>query len=124
MGTWPEEVSKRLIKELLQGKEMATQLQILLHKPAGEDGSSSSTSSESSAKELAVKITTTFTEGLSVLMSGAAVHEVSGQINNVPESSHVDHSHCNDRSSEDSGESSGKRSPPAFKDGRGCYKRR
>lgn len=123
MGTWLEEVSKRLIKEQLQGKEMATQLQILLHKPAGEDGSSS-TSSESLAKELAVKIVTTFTESLSLLMSGGADHEVSGRINNVPESSHVDHSHCNDRSSEDSGESSRKRSPPAFKEGRGCYKRR
>lgn len=122
MGTTcPERVPERLVKELLRGKEMATQLQILLHKPDGEDGSVS-------AEELVVKIVTCFTETLSVLScsgGGGVDHEVSDQINSVPESYHVDHSHCDDRSSEDSGgETSRKRSPAAFKDGRGCYKRR
>lgn len=118
---WPDrQVCKRVIKELIQGMEMATQLQILLQKPTGEDGSVS-------AMELALKIVTSFKDTLSVLSSsysGGGDHEVcQNMINMVPESSNADHSHCNDRSSADSGESSKKRSP-AFKDGRGCYKRR
>ncbi|XP_015868887.2 WRKY DNA-binding transcription factor 70 [Ziziphus jujuba] len=114
---WPDrEVSKRLIKELVQGKEMATQLQILLQKPNGEDGSVS-------AKELVWKIVTSFSYTLSVLSSNSGGgHEVCQNIINVTESSHADHSHCDERSSENSGES--KKRSPDFKDGRGCYKRR
>ncbi|KAF3433261.1 hypothetical protein FNV43_RR24363 [Rhamnella rubrinervis] len=110
MGTTcPEQVSERLIKDQLrQGKELATQLQIVLHNPTGEDGSVT-------AKELAVKIVTCFTDTLSVLSSSSGGGG----------GDHVDHSHCDEPSSEDCGaETSTKRSPVGFKDGRGCYKRR
>ncbi|PON71144.1 WRKY domain containing protein [Parasponia andersonii] len=135
MGTciWPENLSKRLMKELVQGRDMATQLQILLHKPFGEHGSVS-------AEELTRKILNSFTETLSVVMrynnstvnstsntntingnisdqfSGGGGGDQVSQVNPCEEASH-----CDDRNSEDSGESK-RRS--LFKDRRGCYKRR
>ncbi|PQQ03151.1 putative WRKY transcription factor 70 [Prunus yedoensis var. nudiflora] len=112
---------KRLIKELVEGKKTATELQMLLHKPFGDHGSAS-------AEELVVKIMTSFTESLSVLAAekknpadGHEDHQ-SGAFGEVyqikPEPSH---SHCDDRSSGDSGES---RKGQGSKDRRGCYKRR
>ncbi|XP_016650310.1 PREDICTED: probable WRKY transcription factor 70 isoform X2 [Prunus mume] len=112
---------KRLIKELVEGKKTAAELQMLLHKPFGDHGSAS-------AEELVVKIMTSFTESLSVLAAekknpgdGHEDHQ-SGAFGEVyqikPEPSH---SHCDDRSSGDSGES---RKVQGSKDRRGCYKRR
>ncbi|PON48597.1 WRKY domain containing protein [Trema orientale] len=127
MGTfiWPENLSKRLIKELVQGRDMATQLQILLHKPFGEHGSVS-------AEELTGKILNSFTEILSVVMgynssvnstsNGNISDQFSGGGDQVSRVNPIEEaSHCDDRNSEDSGESK-KRS--LFKDRRGCYKRR
>lgn len=112
---------KRLIKELVEGKKTATELQMLLQKPFGDHGSAS-------AEELVVKIMTSFTESLFVLAAekknpgdGHEDHQ-SGAFGEVyqikPEPSH---SHCDDRSSGDSGES---RKGQGSKDRRGCYKRR
>ncbi|XP_062155519.1 probable WRKY transcription factor 70 isoform X1 [Alnus glutinosa] len=107
MGTpWPEKLSntrQKVIKELVQGQECATQLKTLLHKTL-ED-------------QLVSKILRSFTESISVLTSFE-----SGEVcQNLQAVSHAD-SHCDDRRSEDSGESSRKR--PASKDRRGCYRRR
>ncbi|GMN41135.1 hypothetical protein TIFTF001_010351 [Ficus carica] len=140
--TWPDQnLSKKLIGELVQGRDLAAQLQGLLHKPVGEHGS------VSVAGELAGKILNSFTETLSVLTSsssnttatnsnnvlqcsnGSDVLNLGGaasdQINGPDEpASHVDlHSQCGDRSSEDAGEISTKKRS-ALKDRRGCYKRR
>nr|XP_017187222.2 WRKY DNA-binding transcription factor 70 [Malus domestica] len=108
---------KRLIEELLEGRKTAVELQSLLHKPFGD---------RESAEELLMKIMTTFTESLSVLTAsnGHEDHQsaASGEVYQVkPEPSHVEHSHCGDRSSEGSGESP---KTQAFKDRRGSYKRR
>ena len=132
MGTfiWPENLSKILIKELVQGRDMATQLQIQVNKPFGEHGSVS-------VEELAGKVLNSFTETLSVVMSynqststtnnsnsdqySGAGGDQNSQVN--PEAN----SHCDtdDRSSEDSGESKKRSSSSsALKGRRGCYKRR
>ena len=115
MGTsnWPEKLSitrQKVIKELVEGQECATQLKTLLHKTLEDNGSFS-------AEELVSKILRSFTETLSVL-SCIESGEVISQNLAV---SHAD-SHCDDPRSDDSGESSRKR--PASKDRRGCYRRR
>ncbi|CAN6709931.1 unnamed protein product [Malus baccata var. baccata] len=108
---------KRLIGELHEGRKTAAELQILLQNPYGD---------RVLAEELLMKIMTTLAESLSVLTAsdGHEDHQsaASGEVHQVkPEPSQVEHSHCGDRSSEDSGES---RKTQAFKDRRGCYKRR
>ncbi|KAE7996482.1 hypothetical protein FH972_001201 [Carpinus fangiana] len=115
LGTsnWPEKLSvtrQKVIKELVEGQECATQLKTLLHKTMEHNGSFS-------AEELVSKILRSFTETLSVL-SCTESGEVNSQNLAV---SHAD-SHCDDPRSDDSGESSRKR--PASKDRRGCYRRR
>nr|WGV38218.1 WRKY [Loropetalum chinense var. rubrum] len=77
--TWPKRSStnrKKLIDELLRGRESAAQLQILIHEPFGEHGSSVS------AEELIGKISTSFSETLSALSlseSGEVCREGSGE---------------------------------------------
>ncbi|XP_040995106.1 probable WRKY transcription factor 70 isoform X1 [Juglans microcarpa x Juglans regia] len=112
MGTpnWPEKLSttrKKVIKELVDGQDYATQLKSLLHRPT-EDHESLS------AEELVSKILRSFSETLSVLSSCEQ-----GEVSQSQAVSHAD-SHCDVRRSEDSGES---RKRLAAKDRRGCYKR-
>ncbi|XP_057513378.1 WRKY DNA-binding transcription factor 70-like [Actinidia eriantha] len=107
----PEKIScdrKRAVQELIQGRELANQLRLLLGKPFGGDDMSVA------AKDLVMKILGSFTETISILKRHAA-DEVSDQ---VPANSP-----CWDgRKSEDSDEITSKTS--ALKDRRGCYKRR
>ncbi|XP_030491366.2 WRKY DNA-binding transcription factor 70 isoform X1 [Cannabis sativa] len=137
MGTCilPQNLSKRLIKELIQGKEMATKLQLMLHdhnKPLVEEniGFGSVSSSSSSAEELASKILNSFSQTLSVVTG----YNNDNTINNIIHSNSSDQtsqvnphdqaSHCDDPSSDDYGaESKIKRSSHGIKDRRGCYKR-
>ncbi|KAI4306968.1 hypothetical protein L6164_030203 [Bauhinia variegata] len=114
----PENVMtvKRVIRELVQGQESATQLKGLVQKQSGVDGSLS-------AEELVAKILRSFTESLSVLTAtGVEVSQnfpaVSGENGSQKVGS------CNDRGFEYSGESRKRSSPETTKDRRGCYKRR
>ncbi|XWS65616.1 hypothetical protein CRYUN_Cryun05aG0128900 [Craigia yunnanensis] len=115
MGTpspWPERLSsnkKRVIQELVQGQECATQLQILFNK-SSEDGG------RLSAEELVQKILRSFNETLSVLSSVGSTEVSQNQA-----TSNDDSPCCDDRRSEDSSES---RKKPTSKDKRGCYKRK
>lgn len=122
MGTccFPEEVSKRLTEELVEGMELTNQLKNILEKQREEDGLVS-------ADELVLKIWTCFTESLSVLKySNNSVQSGGDEVCQIKsEPSHLDHSHCDERSLEDSSESQ-KRPAPAsnIRDRRGCYTRR
>ncbi|GMY08391.1 putative WRKY transcription factor 70 [Fagus crenata] len=110
--SWPQGQTnsrEKVIKELVEGREFATQLKTMLHRPLELDASLLS------AEDLVSKILTSFTQTLSVLTSSE-----SGEVHQNLAVSHAD-SHCDDRRSEDSGES---RKRPAPKDRRGCYKRR
>ncbi|KAG2730659.1 hypothetical protein I3760_01G304700 [Carya illinoinensis] len=116
----PENLSTtrtKVIKELVEGQDYATQLKSLLHRPT-EDLESLS------AEELVSKILRSFSETLSVLSACEP-----GELSQSQAVSHAD-SHCDVRRSEDSGESrkrsedSGEsRKRLAAKDRRGCYKR-
>ncbi|KAK9283367.1 hypothetical protein L1049_011609 [Liquidambar formosana] len=112
-STWPEKSSidrKKLMEELVQGREFAAQLQTIIRKPFGDHGSLS-------AEELVEKMLRSFTETLSALNSSK-----SGEVCQIPETSHVGSPPSNDRVSEDSGESK-KRS--GLKDRRtGCKRRK
>ncbi|KAK9913873.1 hypothetical protein M0R45_037677 [Rubus argutus] len=123
----PADHKRVIINDLVHGRKRATELQTLLNNRG--DGSSSL-----SAEELVKEILTSFTDSLSVLTdlskscgdddhqySGTGCGEVYPYGEVKAEPSHVDHSHCDDRSYEDSGES---RKRPGCKDRRGCYKRR
>ena len=119
---WPEGPSttrKMLIEELVEGRDFATQLKSILHKPLEitHDHASPSPSPSPSPHELASKIVRSFTETLSVLTSSCESGEV------IHRNLAVSHaaSHCDDPRSDDSGES---RKRPTPKDRRGCYKGR
>lgn len=117
----PENVSPEsksiIISELLEGHDSASQLKLLFQKPSGGDG-------PPSAQELVAKILRSFTESISVLTSSEAG---GGELGQNPAIYGYNGSPAvtsgNDRRLDDSGESR-KRSPPASKDRRGCYKRR
>ena len=112
LSPWPKRLSsnkKKVIQELVQGQECATQLQILFHKPS-EEGV------RLSAEELVQKILRSFNETLSVLSSVD-----SAEVSQNQATSNDDSPCCDDRRSEDSSES---RKRPAPKDRRGCYKRK
>lgn len=120
MGTLCSEKTcrEKMVKELVKGKKLAHQLQVLLQKPFEEDGLVS-------AEDLVVKILRSFTQTLSVLGSTGITpcddHEK--YLQQQANSCNVD-SGDNHRRSEDSGES---KKRPAVKDGvskRGCYKRK
>nr|AGQ04251.1 WRKY transcription factor 57.1 [Jatropha curcas] len=113
MGTsLPENVPstnrEKVGEELLHGQEFATQLQFLLKGPCGD---------LLLADELVVKILRSFNEALSLLSSC----EFLENSQNLITTSQVDSVCCDDRRSEDSGES---RKRPTNKDRRGCYKRK
>ncbi|KAG5031655.1 hypothetical protein AAZX31_06G135400 [Glycine max] len=111
---------KRVIRELVQGRDYATQLKFLLQKPIGPDGSVS-------AKELVANVLRSFAETLSVLTSSSedstSGHDHDDEViaqNLVisgEDASQV--ASINDPSSEDSTESR-----KGSKDRRGSYKRR
>ncbi|KAJ7959522.1 putative WRKY transcription factor [Quillaja saponaria] len=105
----------RLITELVQGKEYASQLKSMLQKPVGVNGSLST-------EELAGKIIRSFSETLSVLTCSdqSGFDEVCQNLTISCENDSPLATSCNDRRSEDSGHSS-KRS---MANRRGCYKRR
>lgn len=114
----PANKKKLLIKELLQGKEYATQLKVLLKNHVASDGSSSS-----SVKELMANVLRSFSETISVVNSSEACSsdEVHSQDGSLVAAS------CNDdmKSEEDSSESRKRLSlSPTTKDRRGSYKRR
>lgn len=108
----PETVSakkkKLLIKELLQGKEYATQLKLLLKNPVCSDGSPS-------VKELVANVLRSFSETISVMNS---TEDCSLDVNDSGSLVEAD-----DLKSEDTSESK-KRLSPTTKDRRGSYKRR
>lgn len=94
---------KRVIKELVQGRDIATQLQDLLL--LGKNNSL-----DHDVQELAMKICTSFSRSLSVLDSCVAIH---GDDFGSGSSGHLN--------SQDSGESVNR---STLKGRRGCYKRR
>ncbi|OWM69866.1 WRKY DNA-binding transcription factor 70-like [Punica granatum] len=96
---WPERLPQRVISELVNGREMAVQLQVLLRKDSRNHGSAS-------AQEIAGKIMRSFTESIHLLSSVE-----SGEV-------------CDDGGSEDSDASKKRSELSGSKDGRGCYKRR
>ncbi|KAL1308701.1 WRKY DNA-binding transcription factor 70 [Arachis hypogaea] len=101
---------RRIIKELVQGQEAATQLKLLLQNPIGD--------TSLSAEELLGNVLTSFAETLSLLASN---HSQEQPCRHDPSPSSAD------PSDDYSGESHNmKRSnlTPAKKVGRGCYKRR
>ncbi|KAJ7965160.1 putative WRKY transcription factor [Quillaja saponaria] len=108
---------ERIITELVRGKEFASQLKALLQKPFGVNGSPSV-----SAEELTVKILRSFSETLSVLTSSdqSGVNEVCKNLAISCENDSPLAASCNDRRSENSGEST-KRS---LANRRGSYQRR
>ncbi|KAK2637242.1 hypothetical protein Ddye_032034 [Dipteronia dyeriana] len=110
----------KAIEELVQGKQLAGRLQVLLlQKPFGGDGLSSSASAAAAAEELAVKILRSFTETLSVL--GGGVGETTSSAGEVVEEE-GDSLVSGGRRSEESGESKKRLMGP--KGRRGCYKRK
>ncbi|XP_075513347.1 WRKY DNA-binding transcription factor 70-like isoform X2 [Primulina tabacum] len=100
-------MEKRLMEELLAGKNRAIQLQTLLHNPAKDEGSVS-------REELAMKILRSFTNGISIASSCTAV--LPAQIAAVD---------CVGGSGSGSGSAcSGEGKKKVVKDKRGCYKRK
>ncbi|KAF5752633.1 WRKY transcription factor 70 family protein [Tripterygium wilfordii] len=120
MGTssWKQ----RVMKELVDGQESATQLQVLLQKPFSENGSSQFTSVD----EHLVKILGSFTESLSLLMMMGSNSNSSESDNNNSQvgSGLVCCDHGSRRSDEDCTESKKRVAVPSLKDRRGCYKRK
>ncbi|XP_057489609.1 WRKY DNA-binding transcription factor 70 [Actinidia eriantha] len=116
MGTLrPEKLCanrKRLMEELVMGRDVVVQLRDLLEKPTGPGGSW-----PPSAEGLVVKILGSFSASLSLLKCTCETCEVC----KIPASVQVGSPSSGDRRSEDSGESSKR---PAVKERRGCYKRR
>lgn len=120
---FPESVllsnKKRLIRELIQGQEYATELKFLLQKPIGSHGSFSS------AEDLLTNVLRSFTDTLSLLTSSSdeAADEVGQIVSSGENGSQVAANSSNDLRSQASTESR-KRSLTNTKDRRGSYKRR
>ncbi|KAF5738404.1 hypothetical protein HS088_TW13G01303 [Tripterygium wilfordii] len=110
---------QKLMKELVDGQESATQLQVLLQKPFSENGSSQF----SSGDEHLVKILGSFTESLSLLMMMGSSNNCESDNNNSQAGSG---SVCCDHESRSSDEncSESRKRVPSLKDKRGCYKRK
>ncbi|KAK3017760.1 hypothetical protein RJ639_005076 [Escallonia herrerae] len=111
--TWPENLlhdRKRAIRELIRGRAFTNQLQVMLSGPLPADGSVS-------AGDLVMKIMGSLSNTISILDSSE-----SDEVSQIPASSRLLDSPSQDgRKSEDSGQSS---KTSAYKDRRGCYKRR
>ncbi|XP_073282260.1 WRKY DNA-binding transcription factor 70-like [Primulina huaijiensis] len=95
-------IERRLMEELLAGRNSAIELQTLLHNSVKDEGSTSS-------EELAMKILRSFTNGISIASSCTAV--LSAQLSAVD---------CGGGDLTSSGEGTKK----VVKDKRGCYKRK
>ncbi|KAH7514776.1 WRKY DNA-binding transcription factor 70 [Ziziphus jujuba] len=118
--TWPEKLAsgrKRVIDELMEGRELANQLQSVLLSKSDGDGSSSAVSA---AEDLVVKIMESFSNTLFILNVNEGDDDVS--VSQIQANSHVGSACLDARKSEDSDESC--RSISNVKDRRGCYKRR
>ncbi|KAF3447904.1 hypothetical protein FNV43_RR08611 [Rhamnella rubrinervis] len=118
VSSWPENLAtsrKRVVVELMEGRELANQLQSVIAKSEATGGGSSSLSAE----DLVTKIMKSFSNSLSILNVNED-DEVS--VSQIPVGSRVDSACLDARKSEDSGESC--RSTSTVKDRRGCYKRR
>ncbi|KAI3751189.1 hypothetical protein L2E82_22236 [Cichorium intybus] len=102
--------NKRLIEELIKGRDYTKKLQYLLRQKVDDNGSVS-------AADLVMKILGSFSDSLSVLSSCG-----SGVLCPVPVSTYVS-SACSDDRTCESGESE-KKPAPVVKGRRGCYKRR
>ena len=109
-----------MIGELVEGRDFATQLKSILHKPLEITHDHASPSPSPSPHELASKIMRSFTETLSVLTSSCESGEVIHRNLAVSDAA----SHCDDPRSDDSDDSGESRKRPTPKDRRGCYKRR
>lgn len=103
--------NKRLIGELIKGRDSTKKLQNLLRRRTEDDGSVS-------AEDLVMKILGSFSDSLSVLTSCN-----SGESCLVSATTTYMGSACSGDRALDSGESE-KKPAPAVKDRRGCYKRR
>ena len=106
---------KRVITELVQGQEFATQLRMLLDN--NKKNSFIRDDCSVSAEQLVMKILGSFTETLSVLSSG----DGSAGGRQIPARAQVGSGYSGDRESQDSGESM---KGAALVDRRGRYKRR
>ena len=105
--------NKRLIGELIEGRDSTKKLQNLLRRKTQNDGSVS-------AEDLVMKILRSFSDSLSVLTSCT-----SGESYQVSATTTYVGSPCSGDRTLDSGESKKKPKPaPVVKDRRGCYKRR
>ncbi|KAK8691824.1 hypothetical protein V6N13_075319 [Hibiscus sabdariffa] len=101
LSAWPETLSsheKRVVEELVNGKDCATQLQILFHNSSENGG-------PLSAQELVHKILTSFDHSISLLTRAESVEVSQNQA-----ASDYDSPCCKKR--------------PVTKEKRGCYKRR
>lgn len=107
---------KRAIQELIQGRELANQLRILLSKPLKDDDDDDAPLS--GAGDLVTKILGSFKNSLLILNSSG-----SDEASQVPANTGGSCDGTGQKAEEaDSGESS--KTSTAFKDRRGCYKRR
>ncbi|XP_075513345.1 WRKY DNA-binding transcription factor 70-like [Primulina tabacum] len=95
-------MKKRLVEELIKGRESAFQLQTLLHKLAEDSGQ----------EQLAMKILTSLTEGLLMVTLGTSS---SAQIASVD---------CAGGGAAAGGDGGGRKKKTGVKDRRGCYKRK
>jgi hypothetical protein len=111
---------EKMVAELLQGHDFATQLKNLVRKPAAFNGDCSVL-----AGELAEKVLGSFNQSLSFLSSNVSnCDHHSAALSHEANSFYDDSSpSVDDQRSEDSGHSR-KRPAPASKDRRGCYKRK
>nr|USN24499.1 WRKY transcription factor [Panax notoginseng] len=104
---------KRAIQELIEGRELANQLRILLTKPLKDDDDAPL----SGAGDLVTKILGSFKNSLFILNSSG-----SDEASQVPANTGGSCDGGQKTEEADSGESS--KTSTAFKDRRGCYKRR
>ncbi|XP_019231786.1 PREDICTED: uncharacterized protein LOC109212591 [Nicotiana attenuata] len=98
----------RVIKELVEGKGFATELQTLLQQPIADHGYSVS------ADELVLKIWSSFSEASTELNTWGFAFQIE----------EVDQADSDDRKSKDSTSELKKKNKQGGKDRRGCYKRR
>ncbi|GAV70385.1 WRKY domain-containing protein [Cephalotus follicularis] len=109
-SSWPENDRKRrMVKELVQGQECASQLRYLLNEDKENDGSIN-------IEDLVVKVQKSFINSLIILNNGEF-----DEVSQIPTNSQLDSPCWDSRKSDDSGESI---KSSKLKDRRGCYKRR
>lgn len=105
---------EKLIQVLVQGHESANQLRLTLGKPSAADDKSSTVA----ALDLVKKVLGSFAESMSIVNR----RPIEGVFDKVPANTGGNSPSSNGRKADDSEESS--KSTSAFKERRGCYKRR